>query len=116
MKLRAIIRQHLEAETLQKYLKDEYSTASNEKKRELLDLVKDAIDLQIDQIISAFLVEIKKGSPDAIRGRKVKIFIGAISVIASAGLAHAVNIENSVYILIMCAILLSGQGLNIYYD
>jgi hypothetical protein len=114
MTLRPIIKKHLEEETLRDFLKDKYSTTSEFEKRELLQLVEGEIERKINGIINSFLEDLKKGSPEARRERTSAFIFAALTLIATTGLAHAVNLKDLIYIGIMITILLIVQIIQIH--
>ncbi|MCY9082427.1 MULTISPECIES: hypothetical protein [Bacillus subtilis group] len=111
--VRQLITKHVEEEVLIELLGDEFLTASEDRKNRIISgaQARELIDLNVERIINTFLQDIQKGSPDAKRAKRYNIYSAIISLVGSAALAHAVNLENLPYIS-FCIIVL--VGLQIY--
>lgn len=107
--LRAIVQRHVEEETLRQYLDVDYSTTPAEEKLRILDFAREMIESKVQQILDVFLTEVTQNSPERKKAKKLHIFTAILTIIASTGLAHAVNLENLGYITVCALVLLAVQ-------
>lgn len=107
--LRDIVRSHIEAETLKEYLAGDYDTTSINEKHKLLELISDTVTRQVDMILKAFVQDIQEGSPDKSSRRKLKVLFAILAIIASTGLAFAVNDNNMLFTTIFAMSILVVQ-------
>ncbi|HDR4517382.1 TPA: hypothetical protein QCQ26_001860 [Bacillus cereus] len=112
--LRSIVRRHIEEETLQQFLQANYATTSAAEKQRILTFASDTIETKVQQILNAFLEEITQSSPERKKARRYQVFSAIITLIASTGLAHAVNLENLSYIITCALIILILQLYSIF--
>ncbi|MBR0592075.1 MULTISPECIES: hypothetical protein [Bacillus] len=97
--VRQLVRKNVEEQVLLELLGDNYLSTPQEEKDRISsgDRCRELIDTNVDKIINAFLHDIQKGSADVKRAKRYNIFASAMNLILSAGLAHAVNLENIPY-------------------
>ena len=107
--LRDIVRSHIEAETLKEYLQGNYDTTSITEKHKILELISDTVTRQVDMILKAFVQDIQEGSPDINSRRKLKVLFAFLVIIASTGLAFAVNDKNMLFTTIFAMSILVVQ-------
>ena len=102
--LRDIVRSHIEAETLKEYLQGNIT-----EKHKILELISDTVTRQVDMILKAFVQDIQEGSPDINSRRKLKVLFAFLVIIASTGLAFAVNDKNMLFTTIFAMSILVVQ-------
>ncbi|MCW4359018.1 hypothetical protein K3L72_14655 [Bacillus altitudinis] len=114
--VRQLVKKNVEEQVLLEVLGDKYSSTPQEEKDRIRsgDRYRELIDINVDKIINAFLQDIQKGSADAKRAKRYNIFASAMNLVLSAGLAHAVNLENIPYLAVCIFGLIGIQVYSIF--
>lgn len=108
--LRAIVQRHVEEQTLRQFLNEDYPTTSEQEKQRILDFAREMIENNVQRILDIFLTEVTQNSPERRKAKNEKMLIAFITLIATTGIAHAVNLENLGYIIVCALILLCVQA------
>lgn len=107
--LRAIVQRYVEEETLRQFLDVDYATTSAEEKQRILNFAREMTETKVQQILDIFLTEVTQNSPERKRAKKLHIFTAILTLVATTGIAHAVNLENMGYITVCGLVLLAVQ-------
>ncbi|WP_366561788.1 hypothetical protein AB0R65_14470 [Bacillus velezensis] len=112
--VRQLVTKHVEEEVLIQALGSDYPTATQEQKNRIISTARDLIDQNVERILNTFVQDIQRDSPDTKRSKRYNVFAAVMSLVASTGLAHAVNLENVAYASVCGVFLLSIQIYSIF--
>ena len=103
--LRSLVKKQQQGLALSKYLGNNYDKTSEEMKAKLLEAADESIEKEVTSILSAFIQEALKDSPESKRRKSRSVLNLLTVIICTPSIAYGVNLENWVIVSLFSLIL-----------
>lgn len=101
---------------LKALLGTQYAAATEDQKNHFLFVIDDQIQIDVDKMLSEYILDQRVRSPEAQQSSKIKWVYIIMNIILSFGSAYAVNQEAWVFLGILGVLMVINQSLPFIYD